>query len=304
MMRQRNVLTSVLAMAVFASGAAAQARAPGTDVWIVPMKQVGIAVTFGTPRNATSRAGYDNQPSFTPKGDAVLYTSTDASGKTDTWRFSVPNGKPVRLTNVPMSIYSPTVTPDGKFFSFIRVEPDSTQGLWKLPLDGKGEPVKVIPNLKVGYHLWTGDHTLVVYVLPASGAPRGTPSTLQLADDRTGKSEVVAMNVGRALGKVPGRDAITFQQLVKDSLPWIAELDLTSKNIRQLVKAPQGADYHAWAPNGALLTAVGPGIYRYTDDGWAPIANFEKFGVKNISRIAVSPKGNWLAFVAEDAPAP
>jgi hypothetical protein len=203
-----------------------------------------------------------------------------------------------------MSIYSPTVTPDGKSFSFIRVEPDSTQGLWKLPLDGKGEPVKVIPNLKVGYHLWTGDHTLVVYVLPASGAPRGTPSTLQLADDRTGKSEVVATNVGRALGRVPGRDAITFQQLVKDSLAWITDLDLTSKKTRPLVQAPPGADYHVWAPNGALLTATGSGIFRYTDDGWAPIANFEKFGVKNISRLAVSPKGNWLAFVAEDAPAP
>ena len=304
-MRQRNgMMAAACGLAAFAAGAGAQARAPGTDVWVVPMKQVGIAITFGTPRNATARAGYDNQPSFTPKSDAVLYTSTDGSGKTDTWRFSLPDGKPVRLTNVPMSIYSPTVTPDGKFFSFIRVEPDSTQGLWKLPIDGKGEPVKVIPNLKVGYHLWTGDHTLVVYVLPASGAPRGTPSTLQLADDRTGKSEVVATNIGRALGRVPGRDAITFQQLVRDSLPWITELDLTSRTTRQLVKAPPGAEYHVWAPNGALLTATGPGIFRYTDDGWAPIANFEKFGVKNISRLAVSPKGNWLAFVAEDSPAP
>lgn len=304
-MRQRNAwMTAMLALAVFGADAMAQARAPGTDVWVVPMKQVGIAISFGTPRNATARAGYDNQPSFTPKGDAVLYTATDESGKTDTWRFSLPDGKPVRLTNVPMSIYSPTVTPDGKFFSFIRVEPDSTQGLWKLPIDGKGEPVKVIPNMKVGYHLWTGDHTLVVYVLPASGSPRGTPSTLQLADDRTGKSEVVATNVGRALGKVPGRDAITFQQLVKDSLPWITDLDLTSKKTRPLVQAPRGADYHVWAPNGALLTATGSGIFRYTDDGWAPIANFEKYGVKNISRLAVSPKGNWLAFVAEDAPAP
>src|SRR6185312_17142763 len=99
-------------------------------------------------------------------------------------------------------------------------------------------------------------HTLVVYVLPASGAARGTPSTLQIADDRTGKSEVVATNVGRALGKMPGRDAITFQQLVKDSLPWITELDLTSMKTRPLVKTPPGADYHAWAPNGALLTAT------------------------------------------------
>jgi dipeptidyl aminopeptidase/acylaminoacyl peptidase len=305
MMRQRiAVMAGLFALAALGPDAKAQARAPGTDVWVVSMKQVGIAITFGTPRNVTDRAGYDNQPSFSAKSDAVLYTSTDESGKTDSWRFSLPDGRPERLTNVAMSIYSPTVTPDGKYFSFIRVEPDSTQGLWKLPLDGKGEPVKVIPNLKVGYHLWTGDHTLAVYVLPASGAPRGAPSTLQLADDRTGKSEVVATNVGRALGKVPGRNAITFQQLGKDSLAWITDLDLTSKQARPLVQAPPGADYHVWAPNGALLTAVASGIFRYTDDGWAPIANFEKFGVKNISRIAVSPKGNWLAFVAEDKSAP
>ena len=56
---------------------------------------------------------------------------------------------------------------------------------------------------------------------------------------------------------MPGRDAITFQQLVKDSLPWITDLDLKTKQTRALVQAPKGADYHVWAPNGALLTAIG-----------------------------------------------
>ena len=290
----------LLALAAFAPRASAQG---GTDVWIVPMKMTGVAVSFGDPRNATDRKGYDNQPSFTLKSDAVMYTSVDDAGKTDIWRFTLPDGKPVRVTNIPMSVYSPTQTPDGKTFSVIRVEPDSTQRLWRVPMDGQGVPAKINNDLKVGYHVWTGDHSLVVYVL-GSGGRGGTPSTLQIIDDHNGKAEIVASNVGRALAKIPGRDAVTFQQLVKDSLPWIVDLDLKTKAKRQLVQAPKGADYHVWAPNGALLTAVGSGIYRYTDDGWAPIANFEKFGVKGISRIAVSPKGNWLAFVAEDKPAP
>ena len=294
-MRKRDsVMAAVLAVAAVGAQASAQG---GTDVWIVPMKMAGVAVSFGDPRNMTDRKGYDNQPSFTLKGDAVMYTSTDDQGKTDAWRFALPDGKPARVTNLPMSLYSPTQTPDGKTFSFIRVEPDSTQRLWRMPLDGQGTPTKVNDNLKIGYHVWTGDHSLVVYVL-------GAPSTLQIIDDRNGKAEVVATNVGRALNKIPGRDAVTFQQLAKDSLPWITDLDLKTKATRPMVQAPKGADYHAWAPNGALLTAVGSGIYRYTDDGWAPIANFEKFGVKNISRIVVSPKGNWLAFVAEDKASP
>jgi len=297
-MRKRDsVMAAALMLTVLGSSATGQGRAPGTDVWIVSMKQVGVGVSFGEPRNVTNRIGYDNQPSFTTKGDAVLYTATDDQGKTDTWRFTLPDGKPTRVTNLPMSVYSPTQTPDGKTFSVIRVEPDSTQRLWRVPMDGQGAPSKVNNDLKIGYHVWTGDHSLVVYVL-------GSPSTLQIIDDHNGKGEIVASNVGRALAKIPGRDAVTFQQLVKDSLPWIVDLDLKTKATRRLVVAPKGADYHVWAPNGALLTAVGSGIYRYTDDGWAPVANFEKFGVKNISRIAVSPKGNWFAFVAEDKTAP
>jgi Tol biopolymer transport system component len=294
------IFASVLGLAIVAPPLRAQG---GTDVWIVPMKMSGIAVSFGDPRNVTERKCYYNQPSFTLKGDAVMYTAVDEQGKTDTWKFTLPDGKPVRVTTLPMSVYSPTQTPDGKTFSVIRVEPDSTQRLWRVPMDGQGTPVKVNNDLKIGYHVWTGDHSLVVYVL-GSGGRGGTPSTLQIIDDRNGKAEIVASNVGRALAKIPGRDAVSFQQLGKDSLPWITDLDLKTKATRDLVQAPKGADYHVWAPNGALLTAVGSGIYRYTDDGWAPIANFEKFGVKNITRIAVSPKGNWFAFVAEDKTTP
>ena len=127
---------------------------------------------------------------------------------------------------------------------------------------------------------------------------------LPSSDDRPGNADTVATNVGRALAKVPGRDAITFQQLVQDSLPWITDLDLKTRQARPMVQAPKGADYHTWAPNGALLTAVDSRLFRYTDDGWAPVADFAKFGVKNISRIAVSPRGNWLAFVAEDKSSP
>ncbi len=301
-MRTRAVIATIGSCIIAGSGASLEAQ-NGTDVWIVPMKQTGIAVSFGEPRNVTARKGYDNQPSFTPKGDAVLFTSTDDAGKTDAWRFTLPDGKSSRMTTIQTNVYSPTATPDGKTFSVIRVEPDSAQRLWRVPFEGGGAPTLMLEPIKgkVGYHIWTGDHSLVIYVLGSGRGPTATPSTLQIvADERNPKGEIVASNVGRALGKVPGRNAISYQQLVKDSLPWIVDLDLTSKQSRQLVQAPKGADYHVWAPNGALLTAVGSGIFRYTDDGWAPIANFEKFGVKNISRLAVSPKGNWLAFVADD----
>lgn len=290
-------LHTLSAVMVVSSGALAQAPR-GADVWVVPMKQSGTMVTFGEPRNVTQRAGYDNQPAFTSAGDAVLYTVIGADAQADTWKFSLPDGRPVRVTHTKESEYSPTPTPDGRTFSVIRVEADSAQRLWRFPFDGQGAPSLVLEKIKpVGYHAWVGDHTLVIFVL-------GRPNTLQVADDRTGTSVVVARNVGRALVKVPARDAVTFLQQVTDSASWITDLDVRTKTVRRLVTPPPGADYHVWAPNGALLAASGSRIYIRVDDRWDVAADFGRWGVRNVSRLAVSPRGDWFAFVADDGPAP
>jgi len=275
----------------------AQAR-PSTDVWVVPMRPGGAVPAFGVPVNATHRTGYDNQPAFTTKGDAVLYTVIGADGASDIWRFPLPPGKARQVTATKESEYSATVTPDGQWFSVIRVEADSTQRLWKFPLSGDGAPILVLEKIKpVGYHLWAGAHTLVLFVL-------GNPATLQIADDRTGTGDIVARGIGRALAKVPGRDAVTFLQLNTDSASWISELDVTSRTIRRLAAAPEGADYHVWTPGGVLLTASGSRILAWVDGRWDVVADFGRYGVRGLSRLAVSPRGDWLAFVAEDKPAP
>ncbi len=298
-------LCGVMLVLCVAARLPAQARA-STDVWIVPIRDAGTALTVGAPRNLTHRAGYDNQPSFTRAGDALFYTSIGDDEQADIWRVSVTGGAPVRLTRTPESEYSATATPDGRFFSVIRVERDSTQRLWKFPLDGAGEPELVLRDvMPVGYHVWAGDHQLVLQVLGgALNSPSQGRNTLQLADDRTGRSEIVGRLVGRALVKVPGRDAVTFQQLVRDSASWIAELDVRTGATRRLMQPPRGADYHAWTPGGLLVTAVGSKLYIWVNGDWGVAADLGAYGVKGITRLAVSPKGDWLAFVAEDRPAP
>ena len=218
----------------------------------------------------------------------------------------VRGGAPKQLTHTSESEYSATVTPDGRFFSVIRVETDSTQRLWKFPVEGDGAPSLVIENIKpVGYHVWAGDHTLFLYVLGGPlGSPTANASTLQLVDDRIGTGEIVARNVGRALQRIPGRDAISYIQTVKDSASWITEYDLKAKRSRRLVIPPNGADYHVWTPAGTLVVASESKLYVMTDEGWGEIADFTSAGVKGITRLAMSPKGDWLAFVAEDKATP
>ena len=61
-----------------ASGSAAR---PSTDVFVAPLKVSGATVTVGAPVNISSSPGYDNQPSFTPDGAAVLFTSVRGDAK-------------------------------------------------------------------------------------------------------------------------------------------------------------------------------------------------------------------------------
>lgn len=277
--------------------AAGTARAQGgTDVWVAPFSEMGSTITVGRARNVTDRAGYDNQPAFTTRGDAILYTSIREDAQADTWQAWVAGGAPERMTRTAESEYSPTPMPDGRHFSVIRVEADSTQRLWRFPLDG-GAPSLVLTALRpVGYHVWVGDHTLGTFVL-------GEPNALVLVDARTERADTLARNIGRALVRVPGRDAFTFVQLGADT-SWLSEVDVRTKAVRRVVALPKGSEYHVWTPNGRLVTTAGSRLLVLADGRWDVLKDFAELGVRGISRIALSPRGDQLAFVAEDRGAP
>ena len=58
--------------------------------------------------------------------------------------------------------------------------------------------------------------------------------------------------------------------------------------------------YLAWTPDGTALMAVSSTVYRWRigEPDWAVVANLEAFGLRDVSRLAVSPKGDRLAIVA------
>lgn len=186
-----------------------------SDIFLVSLHQAGGRLTADSVRRLTNRDGYDNQPSFTPDGRSILYTSIDAD-------------------------------------------------------------------------------RIAVFVL-------GNPATLQLADRRDGSVRVVASNIGRAVQKLPGRDAISF--LHRDPAPpgWITVWDAGSGGRTRLVEAFAENEYHVWTPDGAIITARGSVLYRFrpgTDSDWVEFADLAGSGIQGISRLAVSADGSRLALVA------
>ena len=246
----------------------------------------------GEPVKITDWAGYNNQPSFMPDGQSILYTSIREK-QADIYRYDIRRAATTQVTNTPESEYSPTLMPDEKSISVVRVEADGTQRLWKFPLAG-GAPSLILENIKpVGYHLWVDSDTLALFVL-------GKPNTLQLVDLRSGKAEVIAENPGRILRRVPHENKFSFVHKVSDQEWLVKTFDLKTRNVATFIQTFPGVEDYAWTPSGVLLMANGSKLFarKKSDFAWIELADFSNDGLKNITRIAVSPKGDRIALVA------
>ena len=290
----------VVLMSIGGSATALAQAPPGTDVYLTAVRLSGGRPTFAAPRNLTARPGYDNQPAFTPDGRSLLYTSVRPGGpggstQADIHWIELAGGAARQVTGTPESEYSATVLSSGREISVIRVEPDSTQRLWAFPLGGGPPPRLLLERVKpVGYQAWLDPATVGVFVL-------GSPATLQVADLATGKARILLSGIGRAIHKVPGRRAISITQLVAENVWWIVEVDPASGATRPIARMPEGAEYYIWLPDRSLLSARGNVLHRLVpgrDTTWTAVHTFE--GIGSISRLVLSPRGDRLAFVAED----
>jgi hypothetical protein len=281
---------------------AAQAP-PDTEIYLAPMKISNGAIEIGSVVDITNNPGYDNQPFFTPDGKGLLFTSVRGGGtQTDIYRYDIAAQRISQVTATPESEYSPTITPAGGL-SVIRVEldADKTQRLWQFTADGR-DPRVVLEHVKpVGYHAWADSQTLALYVL-------GQPATLQLADTRTGAAVVLASDIGRSIQRIPGdkgSSGISFVQRERTGGTVnliIKALDPSTRAISVLTPAVAGSTEAdcAWTPDGTLLMAKGGTLYgwRQGQSGWKEIISLERLSLSGVTRLAVSPKGDYLALVA------
>jgi hypothetical protein len=307
MTQSRFLLAAMLALlascgiAVGTSGSADSAPAsapPGTDVYLFEVERVdgGLRVVGGSRpagRNLTDRAGYDNQPAFAPDGASLLYTSIRSDGQADIYRIALASGRTDRVMRTPESEYSPTPMPNADRISTVRVEMDSTQRLWSFAPNGSGATLVLADIRPVGYHAWIDDRMLALFVL-------GTPPTLQIADARTGEAWTAASGIGRSLLPIPGTREVSFVQRSEAEGEWeILALDVDTREIRPLARTLRDSEDLAWTPSGELLTGHGSMLYRWEADSgrWIEVADLEPAGVRDITRIAVSPGGDRIAVV-------
>jgi hypothetical protein len=308
-----RILSLVLALALL------QAPPPASEIYLATLEVDGDVLRLGTPENISNSAGYDNQPFFTPDGQSILFASARSRlvsvpvvgvdpppAQTDIFRYDIATRQVRQITDTLTSEYSPTLMPDGRGISVIRVEEDGTQRLWRFGLDGSA-PSVILPEVKpVGYHAWIDEHRLALFIL----GERGQPATLQLADTRTGEAEVIATDIGRSVLRTPsGRISFVQRGAAEEggARPvLVQEFDPAAtgeSRVSTLVPAPAGASQPdlAWMKGGSLLVAHDGKLYHWRPGatGWVEAADLAAAGLRGVSRLAVSPGGDRLALVAE-----
>ena len=268
---------------------------PSTDIYVLDLTLKDGALQIGKATNVTHREGYDNQPSFF-SDDEIFYTSIQ-DNQADIYAFNLRTKRRRQMTKTPESEFSPTLTPDQKFFSVVRVEADKAQRLWKFPVDA-GAPTLVLPNVKpVGYHLWADDNIVLVYIL-------GEPPSLQYARVDIGKVQRLTDNVGRCLQTIPGSSDASFVQKNELGEWWIFRMNTKTWDKEPITKALSTEDHDfTWMPDGTILMALGSQLYRIKPNSgqdWTLIADLANQSIHDITRIAVNASGTKVALVGAD----
>jgi dipeptidyl aminopeptidase/acylaminoacyl peptidase len=278
------------------------AQLPNTDIWLMDIKADKDTIILSNPVNITNRTGYDNQPSFSPDGKYLLYTSIRDEKQSDIYKYDLKTKQISQFCNTPAtSEYSPTFMPDGKNVSVVMVEPDSTQRLWKFPLKG-GAPSLVMDKVdSIGYHCWITTDSLALIMITE-------PPTLQLVNKQQQQPILISRNAGRSMQSFPDS---TLLYMTKGTPGSESDWSFRNSKVRynqictpSPMTLPEEIQdfrvYHFKQTEPIIFFGYKNKLIglEYFSGRALCEANLTTLNLK-ISRIAISPDGTKMAIVAE-----
>jgi len=282
-------LTTLICMLIFN---VCQAQS-NTEVYLFNLNFSDQEFKLSDPINISNNEGYDNQPSFLLNEKSVLFSS-NRNGQTDVVKYDIESKSSSILTNSEGSEYSPMQTPDLDYYSCIILEQNGQQLLWKYPF-GQGQPEKVNPELKVGYHVWRNKNELYVFVLEEDG------NNLY----KIKNNEIIPMfkSIGRSLNFSVDRDELAFIQ--KDSAGNKIMLhNPNNDKTRFLTNGIEGSEDFCWLDKNTLIMGNGSKLYKFNikkSKSWVEVFDLSFFNLDDVTRLAVSPdKSNIVLVVSSD----
>jgi Tol biopolymer transport system component len=219
-----------------------------------------IAESEARPQRLTSGVTGDIDPSVSPKGDRLAFSST-RGGERTIWTSRLDGSDPRQITAGQVFDERPAWSPDGSTIAFVSSR-NGERGIWAVPAEG-GPPRRVLSVNALSTITWSPDGREIVYSAPAGAAP----GLYRIASD--GNTPPVRVPTPTAAtgphwSSVNGQLAYVATLLATPSAPgrvWPAIAGPSGEPIDR----PQEPALHngqvAWSPDGRLLAGISiPGI--------------------------------------------
>lgn len=263
-----------------------------TEVFLFDLSQENGRFELSNFKNISNNEGYDNQPSFMDN-NTILYSGT-RNGQTDIVEYNILTAEKRWICDTEGSEYSPLKIPGQDAASAIRLDKDGTQVLRKYDLQSGASNI-LIDEIVIGYHIWFNGNILVSSVLEDGAMSLFTSPLNENQNYRWQKK------VGRSLHNIPHSELVSYISKEKDI--WeIKSLDPINGSTIPLFKSLPNSEDMCWLSNGTAIMANDGmlfGFHMIRDDDWIELVSLTEYGIKNITRLAVSPDGSKLVVVGE-----
>jgi hypothetical protein len=268
------------------------AQLPETDIWLFKIEKKENTYSYSNPLNITQRAGYDNQPTFTPDGKSVLYVCIDSTKQADIYQYAISKKRVINLTKSEVSEYSPTILPIGSGFSCVVVEKDSAQRVWKFHLDGTFNSIVHHGTDSIGYHTWLTNDTLLYYKLT-------NPHSLRVLNAHTNEDHWLCDHPTRAFKGIGNTSKFVYG--IKDSTSTQFRVyDPELRESKLYATHTSANEDFIWHPVIGLIKSENAELLRYNEQAktWDILFSFSTLGIKKITRFAFDSKTKQLVIVS------
>lgn len=285
-----KIIAVVFLFAVKATPSVSQL--PASHVYCFDMERDGAGINVKNARFLTgfNQRGYNNQPQWVNNNELYIAVQTPYdTNQTDILSLSVLTNTVTRVTATAESEYSPTVTPDRRSFSCVRVDVPAAGGmqrLWSYPYDRSNGGRDLLPmQQNIGYHCWLSDKKVALFIV------NGSQNYLKLANVDDQSSIQLMTDIGRSMSRMSD-GKLAFVQKATGQTWYIKSLDPTSYNSTIIIETLPNSEDFALMSDGTFVMGFGSKLYAYNPADatkeWRELADLTKYGLTNIKRIAIS----------------
>ena len=265
-----------------------------TEVYVFDIHQAYEGIELLNVRNISNNEGYDNQPSFISNETLVFAGNNDGQTDISEYNLTSKNQKWVNQ-KTDGGEYSPQKFPSNNDVAAVRLDKNGLQRFYVYNSQ-TGNSSELIKDLQVAYFAFYNDKKILSTILD------GDKMDLVMIDLPSKKADTLFYNAGRSLQKVPKTNSMSYSLVNEEGNLDLYLLDMNTYESFFVTELPIGIQDCVWINDTQILVGSGNKLYMYDTLGeseWNRVASLEEYGIKNITRMAISPDGKKLAVVAQ-----